>query len=135
MMIVLANLTFMLPQFEAALDNLRNLHLVRLTTYKRLLERAQASSAAQAYALQAEVSILKDRLQSDKQTGFARDSGEICMCGGWKVKGYWSGYDGEFTDESFGLADALNQGGKGVFDEKQVSRAVRRLGREARMRM
>ncbi|KAI6040715.1 hypothetical protein EDC04DRAFT_3110694 [Pisolithus marmoratus] len=123
-------------EFESTLSNLRTLHLSRLTSYKRLLERAQASSAAQAYALQAELSILKGRLQSGSHNQSEQDSGEICVCGGRKVKGYWSGYDGDIVDdEGTGLAGALNGDGKGTFSEKEVKKAIRRLGREARMRL
>ncbi|KIJ62311.1 hypothetical protein HYDPIDRAFT_94912 [Hydnomerulius pinastri MD-312] len=124
-------------EFEATLSTLRTLHLSRLTSYKRLLERAQASSAAQAYALQAEVSILKSQLQNGGGRSIAPpDGGEICICGGRKIKGYWGGY-GEDVDggEEAGLAGALRGDGKGGFDEKEVKRAVRGLKREARMRL
>lgn len=123
-------------EFEATVNNLRTLHLSRLTSYRRLLERAQASSAAQAYALQAELSILKERLQSGNHTRSEQDLGEICICGGRKVKGYWGGYDNHLAEEDgIGLAGALKGDGKGAFDEKEVRRAVRKLGREARMRL
>lgn len=123
-------------EFESTLDNLRTLHLSRLTSYRRLLERAQASSAAQAYALQAELSILKERFQSGTQNKSEQDFGEICVCGGRKVKGYWGGYDGDIVDDDgTGLAGTLKGDGKGGFDEKEVKKAVRRLGREARMRL
>ncbi|KAL4079917.1 hypothetical protein V8B97DRAFT_2020668 [Scleroderma yunnanense] len=123
-------------EFEAAVNNLRTLHLSRLTSYRRLLERAQASSAAQAYALQAELSILKERLQTGNCTQSEQDLGEICVCGGQKVKGYWGGYDADLAEEEgIGLAGALKGDGKGVFDEKEVKRVVRKLGRETRMRL
>lgn len=52
------------------------------------------------------------------------------------MKGYWGGYDGDLADEDgIGLAGALKGDGKGVFDEKEVKKAVRKLGREARMRL
>ncbi|KAN0082548.1 hypothetical protein V8E55_008343 [Tylopilus felleus] len=51
--------------FEGTLNNLRKIHLTRLTSYKHLLELAQASSAAQAHALQAELSILKGQMESN----------------------------------------------------------------------
>ncbi|KAI6121079.1 hypothetical protein F5141DRAFT_1060924 [Pisolithus sp. B1] len=107
-------------EFESTLSNLRALHLSRLTSYKRLLERAQASSAAQAYALQAELSMLKEHLQSGTRSKSEQDFGEICVCGGRKANGYWEG--------------ALKGDGKGTFNEKEVKKVVRRLGREARMR-
>lgn len=51
------------------------------------------------------------------------------------MKGYWGGYDDLAEEEGMGLAGALKGDGKGVFDEKEVKRAVRKLGREARMRL
>ncbi|KIK26303.1 hypothetical protein PISMIDRAFT_95127 [Pisolithus microcarpus 441] len=123
-------------EFESTLSDLRTLHLSRLTSYKRLLERAQASSAAQAYALQAELSILKEHLQSGTRNKPEQDFGEICVCGGRKVKGYWGGYDGDIVDDGgAGLEGALKGDGKGAFNEKEVKKVVRRLGREARMRL
>ncbi|KAF9223100.1 hypothetical protein BS17DRAFT_782382 [Gyrodon lividus] len=123
-------------EFETALRTLRTLHLSRLTSYKRLLERAQASSAAQAYALQAELSLLKGQLQNGGQFHVAPDRGEICVCGGRKALGYWGGYGEDVNEEAeVGLGGALRGDGKGGFDEKEVKRAVRGLKREARMRL
>ncbi|KAF9233768.1 hypothetical protein BU15DRAFT_90225 [Melanogaster broomeanus] len=124
-------------EFEATLKTLRTLHLSRLTSYKRLLERAQGSSAAQAYALQAELSILKRQLQSGSQAQAPSDGGEICVCGGRKAKGYWAGYRGDLNEDEdeLGLTGALRGDGKGGFDENEVKRAVRGLKREARMRL
>ncbi|KAG8221468.1 hypothetical protein J3R82DRAFT_1675 [Butyriboletus roseoflavus] len=120
-------------EFEGTINNLRKIHLTRLTSYKRLLERAQASSAAQAYALQAELSILKRQIHSNNPSQVPVDADEICVCGGRKAKGYWSGY-AEHLDEDEGieLASALRGDGSGGFDEKEVKRAVRGLKREAR---
>ena len=118
------------------MSDLRKVHLTRLTSYKRLLERAQASSAAQAYALQAELSILKGQAQSNGPSQVSVDAGEICVCGGRKAKGYWSGYAEHLNeDEGVGLASALRGDGRGGFDEKEVKRAIRGLKREARMKL
>ncbi|KAF8552802.1 hypothetical protein OG21DRAFT_1415436 [Imleria badia] len=124
-------------EFEGTMNNLRKIHLNRLTSYKRLLERAQASSAAQAYALQAELSILKRQIQSNNQSQAPVDVGEICICGGRKAKGYWSGYAEHLIEdeEEVGLASALRGDGRGGFDEKDVKRAIRGLKREARMKL
>lgn len=119
------------------MNNLRKIHLTRLTSYKRLLERAQASSAAQAYALQAELSILKEHIQSNNLSHAPVSGSEICVCGGRKAKGYWSAYAeslGE-DEEEVGLGSALRGDGKGGFDEKEVKRVIKRLNREARMKL
>ncbi|KAH0828736.1 hypothetical protein J3R83DRAFT_3157 [Lanmaoa asiatica] len=122
-------------EFEGTLNNLRKIHLTRLTSYKRLLERAQASSAAQAYALQAELSILKGQIQSNNQSQVPVNATDICVCGGRKAKGYWSGYAEHLIEDEVGLASALRGDGRGGFDEKEVKRAVRGLKREARMKL
>jgi pyrimidine and pyridine-specific 5'-nucleotidase len=69
----------------------------------------------------------------------------ICVCGGKKKRGYWSGYrddsdddeeDGERRFEGKGaLLKALKGDGKGKFSEIEVRRVVRGLGREERMRL
>ena len=119
------------------MNNLRKIHLTRLTSYKRLLERAQASSAAQAYALQAELSILKGQIRSGNQSQAPIHDNEICVCGGRKAKGYWSAYAEHLNEDEdgFGLTSALRGDGRGAFDEKEVKRAVRGLKREARMKL
>ncbi|KAN0082556.1 hypothetical protein V8E55_008351, partial [Tylopilus felleus] len=105
--------------FEGALDNLRKIHVTRLTSYKRLLEPAQVSSAAQTHALQAELS------SRDKRTPV--DGGEICVRGGRKAKEYWSEY-AEYVnedEEGVGLASASCGDGRAGFDEKEVkNRAI-----------
>lgn len=119
------------------MNNLRKIHLTRLTSYKRLLERAQASSAAQAYALQAELSILKGQAQSNNHSQAPVDASEVCICGGRKAKGYWSGYADHLNedDEGLGLASVFRGDGRDGFDEKEVKRAIRGLKREARMKL
>lgn len=63
--------------------------------------------------------------------------GEICVCGGRKAKGYWSGYADHLDedDEGMGLASALRGDGRGGFHEKEVKRVIRGLKREARMKL
>ena len=69
----------------------------------------------------------------------------LCVCGGKKKKkrGYWSGYrdDSDDSEEEGGfeekgaLVKALKGDGKGRFNEIEVRRVVRALGREERMRL
>ncbi|CAL1710972.1 unnamed protein product [Somion occarium] len=94
-----------------ALSMVRTIHLRKLLQYKRLLERAQASSAAQLHALQAEVRILRERTNSEGGELPVQDSSEYCVCGGKKKRGYWR------------------------FNETEVRRAVRALSRDDRMRL
>jgi pyrimidine and pyridine-specific 5'-nucleotidase len=69
----------------------------------------------------------------------------LCVCGGKKKKkrGYWSGYRDDSDDsgeegsyvEKGALVKALKGDGKGRFNEIEVRRVVRALGREERMRL
>lgn len=129
---------------QGALDNLQKLHTQKLLHYKRLLERAQASTAAQLHALQAEVRMLRDSQQANDHPhpllALGASSDELCVCGGKKRKGYWSGYRGiDNDDEEQGgevdLPTALKGKGDGSFNEIEVRRAVRMLGRDDRMRL
>ncbi|KZV64245.1 hypothetical protein PENSPDRAFT_588714 [Peniophora sp. CONT] len=126
-------------EFQAALDELADQHAKALQRYRRLLERTQASSAAQLHAMQAEIRLL--RAQADP-TNTAQQIGsddEWCTCGGKKRGGYWGGYagDGEEGGEGVDLLTALRgrDGYAHLFDEYAVRRAVRGLSREERMRL
>lgn len=128
---------------EGALNEVHKLHLRKLLHYKRLLERAQASSAAQLHALQAEVKLLRERdrdrenIQSANPFAVA-DTDDFCVCGGKKRKGYWSGFREAEDDEPGGEVDlttAIKGVGNGIFNEIEVRKAVRGLSRDDRMRL
>ncbi|RPD65381.1 hypothetical protein L226DRAFT_550735 [Lentinus tigrinus ALCF2SS1-7] len=126
---------------QSALDGVHGLHMRKLLHYKRLLERAQASSAAQLHALQAEVRMLRERERQQQQGGTMSldpDDEGYCVCGGKKKKGYWSGYRGSEDDGIGGevdLATVLKGDGSGGFNEIEVRRVVRGLSRDDRMRL
>ncbi|GBE84647.1 hypothetical protein SCP_0606260 [Sparassis crispa] len=129
-------------EMERALQEVNNVHSRKLLHYKRLLERAQASTAAQLHALQAEVRILRENEREHQGSGMvafpAEDSDGYCTCGGKRRKEYWSGYRGGEDDGIRGevdLATALRGDGSGRFNEIEVRRAVRGLGRDDRMRL
>ncbi|CCM00040.1 uncharacterized protein FIBRA_02066 [Fibroporia radiculosa] len=112
-------------EMESALQTVLTLHTRKLLHYKRLLERAQASTAAQLHALQAEVRLLRDREREREQTGamlLEEDDDMFCACGGKKRKDYWSGYRGGEDDGMAGeidLATALRGDGSGSFNEME----------------
>lgn len=71
------------------------IHTRKILHYKRLLERAQASTAAQLHALQAEVRVLRHSpseavVHVSHQLLDTADG--LCVCGSKKRKGYWSGH-------------------------------------------
>ena len=133
---------------ESSLTSILSLHTRKILHYKRLLERSQSSSAAQLHALQAQVNVLRDS-SLGSSTYKIPGSGEgghegICVCGGKKKGGYWSGYRDDSDEEGEGgrrfegkgaLVKALKGDGKGKFSEIEVRRVVRGLGREERMRL
>ncbi|RDX41621.1 hypothetical protein OH76DRAFT_1489321 [Lentinus brumalis] len=125
---------------QGALEGVHDIHMRKLLHYKRLLERAQASSAAQLHALQAEVRMLRERERQQEQGGaiLGPDDEGYCTCGGKKKKGYWSGYRGSEDDGIGGevdLATVLKGDGGGGFNEIEVRRVVRGLSRDDRMRL
>ncbi|KIJ91000.1 hypothetical protein K443DRAFT_686351 [Laccaria amethystina LaAM-08-1] len=129
-------------EMETALSSIMAMHTRKILHYKRLLERAQASTAAQLHALQAEVRVLRHSpgeavVHASHRLLDTVDG--LCVCGGKKRRGYWSGYRDDFDDEDgdgdVDLAKALRGDGKGSFNETEVRKALRGLGREGRMRL
>lgn len=127
-------------EMQEALDGILKMHARKLLHYKRLLERAQASTAAQLHALQVEVRMLREEGSQASVSPLLTTASteEFCVCGGKKRKGYWSGYRGD-DDEDVGgevdLATVLKGDGSGTFNEMEVRRAVRILSRDDRMRL
>ncbi|GLB40918.1 putative A Receptor for Ubiquitination Targets [Lyophyllum shimeji] len=134
-------------EMSTALARVQALHARKILHYKRLLERAQASAAAQLHALQAEVRVLRESTTSasylPNSHALGAGADDRCVCGGKKRKGYWAGYqdDDDYSDddidgEEYGkrLVKALK--GKGNdFSERDVRKALRGLSREGRMRL
>jgi pyrimidine and pyridine-specific 5'-nucleotidase len=132
---------------HTALENVSRVHARKLLHYRRLLERTQASTAAQLHAMQAELRVLRQRAEGGVQQqlqlgagGIDGDDDVFCVCGGKKRRGYWAGYrDGgghgdEDEDGDVDLMRAL-KGAGGQFNEIEVRKAIRGLSREERMRL
>ena len=128
-------------QFQGGLKTLLSVHTKKLLHYKRLLERAQAATAAQLHALQAEVRVLRERERQREDGGGASlltDADDLCVCGGRKGADYWSGYreGGDNHDrEGPDLMKALKREANGEFNEAEVRKAIRGLSRDERMRL
>ncbi|KAF9556893.1 hypothetical protein CPC08DRAFT_710894, partial [Agrocybe pediades] len=119
-------------EMEGALQNILQMHTRKILHYKRLLERAQASTAAQLHALQAQVRVLRESAPAATSATYnnqllSLDEAGLCVCGGRKRKREY--------DEPGDLAKALRGDGKGQFSEKEARKALRGLGREERMRL
>lgn len=129
-------------EFQGGLKTLLSIHTKKLLHYKRLLERAQAATAAQLHALQAEVRVLRERERQREDSGttslLTAADDDLCVCGGRKGADYWSGYRGGGDNHDAGrpdLAKALKRGPDGEFNEAEVRKAVRCLSRDERMRL
>ena len=128
-------------QIQAAQDQVMSIHMKKMLHYKRLLERAQASTAAQLHALQAEVRVLKEEERQRENSGCGDAAllrgDDFCVCGGRKRgSGYWSGYrEGSADDGPGDLLNALRGDGFGGFNEIEVRKAIRGVAREDRMRL
>lgn len=116
-----------------------SVHTKKLLHYKRLLERSQAATASQLHALQAEVGVLRERERHREESGavsLIAESDDLCVCGGRKKGGYWSGYRGEEEgSEGPDLMKALKRDADGEFNESEVKKAIRGLSRDERMRL
>lgn len=117
-------------QFQTALDQVRLAHTRKLTTYKRLLEQAQGSSASQLHALQAELRLLRVALEDERAEArkgeMERDRMRMRALTQSTVKE---------TNGDVDLASALRGDGKGNFNEAEVRKAVRALKLPDRMRL
>ncbi|KAJ3507730.1 hypothetical protein NLJ89_g6145 [Agrocybe chaxingu] len=129
-------------EMDTALQGILQMHTRKILHYKRLLERAHASTAAQLHALQAQVRVLRESAPANNSANYQNlsllsgDPDSLCICGGKKRKGYWSGYrDDEEFDDDGDLIKALKGDGSGQFSEVEVRKALRGLGREERMRL
>ncbi|KAL4263510.1 hypothetical protein AB1N83_005087 [Pleurotus pulmonarius] len=128
-------------EFMSHLQSLASLHSARITTLKRLLERAQASAAAQLHALQAEVQMLKGRSSQTQNISDYFSIGTIdgkdgrCVCGRSRRNGYWSGYrdasKADLQQDEEEEAFFLSLGAHGSND-LEFRQAVRALGRKGR---
>ncbi|EGN94599.1 hypothetical protein SERLA73DRAFT_163115 [Serpula lacrymans var. lacrymans S7.3] len=117
-------------EITQALATLLTLHTSKITALKRLLERSQASAAAQLHALQAEVAILKSQQAQQSHSRDASDGGYDCVCGGRRKANGGHEIGQEEGAEDLDLVKALK-----VFDETAVKKCVRVMGKEKKGRL
>lgn len=113
-----------------ALNQVKNVHARSMTQYRRLLEQAHGSTAAQLHALQAELRILRATLEDERamtrEIEMERDQMQMQRA---------SGYETRAQDDDIDLATALRGDGKGGFDEVAVRKAVKALKIPDRVRL
>ncbi|KZV83567.1 hypothetical protein EXIGLDRAFT_777445 [Exidia glandulosa HHB12029] len=115
-------------EFIQALENINEIHVQKITHYKRLLERAQSANAAQLHALQAELHLLRHEVQQ-QHGGSALPSRPSLT-----LDTFTSTHD-ESIYQDIDLAAALRGDGRGIFNENEVRKAVRALKQPDRMRL
>ncbi|KAG6914495.1 hypothetical protein DXG01_016942 [Tephrocybe rancida] len=139
-------------EMSASLAHISALHARKILHYKRLLERAQASTATQLHALQAEVRVLRSSSSHPSHhlalTSVANDSDRYVCDGrrrediGWgtamrmRMRMRMERRKGREGEGEYGkrLVRALK--GKGnEFSERDVRRALRGLGMDGRTRL
>ncbi|KZS90088.1 hypothetical protein SISNIDRAFT_415931 [Sistotremastrum niveocremeum HHB9708] len=119
--------SFVSENMQRLLDQVKTEHVGQLTTYKRLLEQAQISTASQMHALQAEVRVLRKQLEDEKARGLYEEQRRSKEAVEMSRK--------EFSGDDWDLVRALRGDGQGKFNEREVRRAVRSLKLADRMRL
>ncbi|KAG6836951.1 hypothetical protein H0H93_000591 [Arthromyces matolae] len=127
-------------ELATALQTIQTLHTRKILAYKRLLERTHASTAAQLHALQAEIRLLRSNprlLESSSSSSELVDDDGKCVCGARKRRDYWDGVRGgeAEVEDVEGAGEGIEKVLKRGFNEVAVRRALRKLGREERMRL
>lgn len=121
---------------SSALDQLLAMHTRKILHYKRLLEHAQVSAAAQLHALQAEVQLLRDQATGPAQHPRPTSNPEaFCSCAARKCKGFWSDDDDQGNNGPTDVAKALCSDSQGHFSEKEIKQALRGLSQSDRMKL
>ncbi|CUA77611.1 F-box/WD repeat-containing protein pof1 [Rhizoctonia solani] len=124
---------------QAALRSVHLTHVKKLTNYKRLLEGAQTSSASQLHALQAELRMLRAKLEDEK-----RKKRELEMAANkdreaLKVAQMKSALQQQppppSMNASVDLSTLLRGDGQGGFNETEIRKVVRAMRASDRLRL
>ncbi|KAG8924803.1 hypothetical protein FRC02_010191, partial [Tulasnella sp. 418] len=124
---------------QLAFDDLQKLFMKKLIHYRRLLEQAQASSASQLHALQAELRLLRLQIEEERQAtrdleiraGKDREALVVERRNRTKLLADASVSGGG----SFDIISSFRGDGQGSFDEAEVRKVVRSLRMSDRMRL
>ncbi|KAG9119487.1 hypothetical protein FRC07_005470, partial [Ceratobasidium sp. 392] len=120
---------------QAALHTVHITHVKKLTHYKRLLEGAQTSSASQLHALQAELRMLRTKLEEEK-----RRTQQLEMIANkhreeLKTVQIRSAMQPVSMSGSLDLSAVLKGDGQGGFNETEIRKVVRQMRASDRLRL
>ncbi|CAE6530164.1 unnamed protein product [Rhizoctonia solani] len=123
---------------QAALHAVHLTHVKKLTHYKRLLESAQTSSASQLHALQAELRMLRAKLEEERkkkrelEMAANKDREALKVA---QMKSALQQPQPASMTTSIDLSALLRGDGKGGFNETEIRRAVRGMRASDRLRL
>ncbi|KAL5641586.1 hypothetical protein ACGC1H_001905 [Rhizoctonia solani] len=123
---------------QAALRTVHLTHVKKLTHYKRLLEGAQTSSASQLHALQAELRMLRAKLEEEKrkkrdlEMAANKDREALKVA---QMKSALQQPQPASMTASVDLSTLLRGDGQGGFNETEVRRVVRAMKASDRFRL
>ncbi|QRV76359.1 F-box/WD repeat-containing protein pof1 [Ceratobasidium sp. AG-Ba] len=120
---------------QAALHNVHITHVKKLTHYKRLLEGAQTSSASQLHALQAELRILRTKLEDEKKRTQELEMRANKDREALKMAQMRSVVQPVSMAASLDLSAILKGDGHGGFNETEIRRVVRQMRASDRLRL
>ncbi|KAG8725115.1 hypothetical protein FRC09_008458 [Ceratobasidium sp. 395] len=120
---------------QAALHTVHITHVKKLTHYKRLLEGAQTSSASQLHALQAELRMLRTKLEEEK-----RRTQQLEMVANkhreeLKTVQIRSAMQPVSMSGSLDLSAVLKGDGQGGFNETEIRKVIRQMKASDRLRL
>ncbi|KAH7345326.1 hypothetical protein B0J17DRAFT_639418 [Rhizoctonia solani] len=123
---------------EEALRTIHLTHVKKLTHYKRLLEGAQTSSASQLHALQAELRMLRAKLEEERkkkrelEMAANKDREALKVA---QMKSALQQPPPPSMTASIDLSALLRGDGKGGFNETEIRKAVRAMRASDRLRL
>ncbi|CAE6428501.1 unnamed protein product [Rhizoctonia solani] len=123
---------------QASLHAVHLTHVKKLTHYKRLLEGAQTSSASQLHALQAELRMLRAKLEDERRKKRELEMSANKDREALKVAQMRSALQQPqpaSMTTSIDLSTLLRGDGQGGFNETEIRRAVRAMRASDRLRL
>ncbi|KAG8684149.1 hypothetical protein FRC08_013854, partial [Ceratobasidium sp. 394] len=120
---------------QAALHTVHTTHVKKLTHYKRLLEGAQTSSASQLHALQAELRMLRTKLEEEKRRTQQLEMTANKHREELKTAQIRAAMQPVSMSGSLDLSAVLKGDGQGGFNETEIRKVIRLMRASDRLRL